>query len=69
MNIPYRGQGPLHLLIDSTGIKAEGEGEWHARKHSGGELAVGLCEGPITANGRIWAGGKLLATAGITWRG
>jgi Transposase DDE domain len=34
--IPYRGsQGPLHLLIDSTGIKAEGEGEWNARKHGG----------------------------------
>jgi len=27
VNIPYRGSnGPLHLLIDSTGIKAEGEG-------------------------------------------
>jgi hypothetical protein len=25
----------LHLLIDSTGIKAEGEGEWNARKHGG----------------------------------
>jgi len=25
--IPYRGSaGPLHLLVDSTGIKAEGEG-------------------------------------------
>lgn len=36
VDIPYRGsQGPLHLLIDSTGIKAEGEGEWHARKHGG----------------------------------
>ncbi len=34
VNIPYRGsKGPLHLLIDSTGIKVEGEGEWHARKH------------------------------------
>jgi len=34
--IPYRGsQGSLNLLIDSTGIKAEGEGEWHARKHGG----------------------------------
>ena len=32
--IPYKGSaGPLHLLIDSTGIKAEGEGEWNARKH------------------------------------
>jgi hypothetical protein len=29
VSIPYRGsQGPLHLLIDSTGIKVEGEGEW-----------------------------------------
>jgi hypothetical protein len=27
VNIPYRGsKGPLHLLIDSTGIKVEGEG-------------------------------------------
>jgi hypothetical protein len=34
--IPYRGsKGPLHLLVDSTGIKAEGEGEWNARKHGG----------------------------------
>jgi hypothetical protein len=29
VNIPFRGsEGPLHLLIDSTGIKVEGEGEW-----------------------------------------
>jgi hypothetical protein len=25
----------LHLLIDATGIKAEGEAEWNARKHGG----------------------------------
>lgn len=36
VTIPYRGgAGPLHLLIDATGIKVEGEGEWNARKHSG----------------------------------
>lgn len=36
VNIPHRGsKGPLNLLIDSTGIKVEGEREWHARKHSG----------------------------------
>lgn len=41
MNIPYRGaKGPLHLLIDSTGIKVEGEGEWNARKHSGPKRRV-----------------------------
>ncbi len=34
VNIPYRGfKGPLHLLIDSTGIKVEGAGEGHVRKH------------------------------------
>ena len=33
----YRSAGPLHLLIDSTGIKTEGEGEWNARKHRGPE--------------------------------
>ena len=41
VNIPYRGsKGPLHLLIDSTGIKVEGEGEWHARKHGGPKQRV-----------------------------
>ncbi|MBN9887287.1 MULTISPECIES: IS5 family transposase [Salipiger] len=36
VNIPCRGsKGPLNLLIHSTGIKAEGEGEWNARKHAG----------------------------------
>ena len=34
VNAPYRGSdGPLHLLVDSTGIKVEGEGEWNARNH------------------------------------
>jgi len=33
VTIPYhRSKGPLHLLIDITGIKVEGEGEWNARK-------------------------------------
>jgi hypothetical protein len=41
VNIPYRGsQGPLHLLIDSTGIKVEGEGEWNARQHGGAKRRV-----------------------------
>lgn len=41
INIPYRGsKGPLHLLIDSTGIKVEGEGERHARKHGGPKRRV-----------------------------
>lgn len=33
--IPSRpSTGALHLLIDITGIKAEGEREWFAKKHS-----------------------------------
>ncbi|PTE18079.1 IS5 family transposase [Phaeovulum veldkampii] len=41
VNIPYRGsEEPLHLLIDSTGIKVEGEGEWNARKHGGAKRRV-----------------------------
>jgi hypothetical protein len=29
VNMPYRGaKGPLHLLIDSTGIRVEAEGAW-----------------------------------------
>jgi len=41
VNIPFRGsKGPLHLLIDSTGIKVEGEGEWNARKHGGPKRCV-----------------------------
>ena len=36
VKLPYRGgAGPLSLLIDSTGIKSEGEGEWNACKHGG----------------------------------
>ena len=39
--LPYCGStGPLNLLIDSTGIKAEGEGEWNARKHGGPKRRV-----------------------------
>lgn len=41
VNIPYRSSGgPLHLLVDSTGIKVEGEGEWNARKHGGSKRRV-----------------------------
>ena len=41
VKLPYRGgAGPLNLLIDSTGIKSEGEGEWNARKHGGPKRRV-----------------------------
>ena len=41
VNIPHRGsQGPLHRLINSTGIKVEGEGKWNARTHGSAERRV-----------------------------
>ena len=41
VSLPYRGgTGSLNLLIDSTGIKAEGEGEWNARKHGGSKRRI-----------------------------
>ena len=41
VNIPHRGsKGPLHLLIDSTGIKVEAKGKWNARKHGGPKRRV-----------------------------
>ena len=41
VSLPYRGStGPLNLLIDSTGIKAEGEGEWNAPQAPGAVFGV-----------------------------
>ncbi|AXK38508.1 hypothetical protein DWG20_03185 [Crenobacter cavernae] len=34
VQIPVRrSREPLHLLVDSTGIKIHGEGEWKVKKH------------------------------------
>ena len=34
VQLPFRrADGPLNLLVESTGIKSLGDGEWHARKH------------------------------------
>src|SRR6478736_6103983 len=29
----WRGDGPVHLAIDATGLKVHGEGEWKVRVH------------------------------------
>ncbi|QND85773.1 Uncharacterized protein ChrSV_3547 [Chromobacterium vaccinii] len=35
MHIPVqKKQGCLHLLVDGTGIKMMGEGEWRVKKHA-----------------------------------
>ncbi len=33
-----RGDEPLHLVVDSTGLKVFGEGEWKVRKHPVGHF-------------------------------
>jgi hypothetical protein len=56
VNIPYRGsRDPLHLLVDSTGIKVEGEGEWHGASMetpSGASGARSISRSTKTLEGR-----------------
>ena len=33
VDLARKGQGPLHLVMDSTGLKVYGAGEWKVRKH------------------------------------
>jgi Transposase DDE domain len=33
LTLPRKASGPLHLVIDSTGLKVYGEGEWKVRQH------------------------------------
>src|SRR5512138_2726578 len=33
ITLPKEATGPLHLVLDSTGLKVYGEGEWKVRQH------------------------------------
>ena len=33
VTLPKKAGGPLHLVLDSTGLKVYGEGEWKVRQH------------------------------------
>src|SRR5512143_2341956 len=33
VDLARKGKGPLHLVLDSTGLKVYGEGEWKVREH------------------------------------
>jgi hypothetical protein len=38
VEIPRRARtGPIHLVVDSTGLKVYGEGEWKVRQHGAGK--------------------------------
>ena len=61
---------PLHLLIDSTGIKVEGDGEWHARKHDPSKwrqwrkLHIARCTAQSTR--KRWKSGPLKSLAQVS---
>jgi Transposase DDE domain len=33
VTLPQRAEGPLPLVLDSTGLKVDGQGEWKVRQH------------------------------------
>src|SRR5512143_1980656 len=33
VDLARKSEGPLHLVLDSTGLKVDGEGEWTVRQH------------------------------------
>src|SRR5512147_3336259 len=33
VDLSRESEGPLHLVLDRTGLKVDGEGEWKVRKH------------------------------------
>ena len=58
IQVPYRrADGHLNLLVDSTGVKVRGDGEWQVRKHGSGRrrqwrkvhLAMDTATGDIRA--------------------
>ena len=58
IQIPFRrSDGPLNLLVDSTGVKVRGDGEWQVRRHGPGRrrqwrkvhLAMDAATGDIRA--------------------
>ncbi len=39
--LPRDHVGPIHLIVDSTGLQIFGDGEWHSRKHKNGKARRG----------------------------
>jgi len=66
IRLPKRAQGSLHLVLDSSGLKVYGEGEWKVRQHGWSKrrtwrkfhLAVDSSTGEVQA--------AMLSDAGVT---
>ena len=59
ITLPKEAEGPLHLVLDSTGLKVYGEGEWKVRQHGYSKrrtwLKLHLAVDPRpTRSGRRW---------------
>jgi hypothetical protein len=55
-HVDHASQGPIDLIVDSTGLKVCGQGEWHSQKH--GEKRIRRWKKlhiGVNANGRIVA--------------
>jgi hypothetical protein len=66
IQLPKRARGPLHVVIDSSGLKVFGEGEWKVRQHGWSKrrtwrkihLSVDALSGEVQA--------AMLSTAGVS---
>ena len=66
IRLPKRARGLLHLVMDSSGLKVYGEGEWKVRQHGWSKrrtwrkfhLSVDAASGEVQA--------AMLSTAGVT---
>lgn len=66
IQLPKRAHGPLHVVMDSSGLKVHGEGEWKVRQHGWSKrrtwrkmhLSVAATSGEVQA--------AMLSTAGVS---
>jgi hypothetical protein len=66
IQLPNRARGPLHVVMDSSGLKVFGEGEWKVRQHGWSKrrtwrkihLSVDVESGEVQA--------AMLSTAGVS---
>jgi len=66
IRLPKRARGPLHVVMDSSGLKVFGEGEWKVRQHGWSKrrtwrkihLSVDALSGEVQA--------AMLSTAGVS---
>jgi IS5 family transposase len=66
IQLPKRARGPLHVVMDSSGLKVFGEGEWKVRQHGWSKrrtwrkihLSVDVESGEVQA--------AMLSTAGVS---